>query len=103
MIQTEKSQVKRKEWEEQNQCDIRQPQPLICILPNNTFIIYGTTFRTILFIPRFSVSLNLFYRSQKPKKNYCTGDKPRGASPGREYEDGISTNNLVLNILWSRV
>ena len=39
------------------------------------------------------MSLNLFYRSQKPKKNYCTGDKPRGASPGRE--DGISTNNLV--------
>ena len=27
--------------------------------------------------------------------------KPRGASPGRE--DGISTNNLVLNILWCRV
>ena len=30
-------------------------------------------------------------------------DKPIGASPGRNYEDGISTNNLVLNILWCRV
>ncbi len=30
-------------------------------------------------------------------------DKPRGASPGRDYEDGISTKNLVLNILWCRI
>ena len=29
--------------------------------------------------------------------------KPIGASPGRDYEDGISTKNLVLNILWCRV
>jgi len=29
--------------------------------------------------------------------------KPRGASPGRDNEDGISTKNLVLNILWCRV
>ena len=28
--------------------------------------------------------------------------KPIGASPGRDYEDGISTKNLVLNILWCR-
>jgi hypothetical protein len=26
--------------------------------------------------------------------------KPIGASPGRDYEDGISTKNLVLNILY---
>ena len=32
-----------------------------------------------------------------------TQDKPIGASPGRDYEDGISTKNLVLNILWCRV
>ncbi len=30
-------------------------------------------------------------------------NKPIGASPGRDYEDGISTKNLVLNILWCRV
>ena len=29
--------------------------------------------------------------------------KPIGASPGRDYEDGISMKNLVLNILWCRV
>ncbi len=29
-------------------------------------------------------------------------NKPIGASPGRDYEDGISTKNLVLNILWCR-
>ena len=29
--------------------------------------------------------------------------KPRGASPRRDYEDGINTKNLVLNILWCRV
>ena len=27
-------------------------------------------------------------------------NKPIGASPGRNYEDGISTKNLVLNILY---
>ncbi len=27
MIQTKKSQVKRKECDKQNQCDIRQPRP----------------------------------------------------------------------------
>jgi len=27
---------------------------------------------------------------------------PIGASPGRDYEDGISTKNLVLNVLWCR-
>ena len=36
MIQTKKSQVKRKEWEKQNQCDIRQPDPpCMYILPND--------------------------------------------------------------------
>jgi len=33
---------------------------------------------------------------------YFSTDKPIGASPGRDYEDGISTKNLVLNILWCR-
>jgi hypothetical protein len=35
-----------------------------------SIFIYGTTFRKMEFIPRFSASPNLFYRSQKPKKNY---------------------------------
>jgi hypothetical protein len=35
---------------------------------NFFFLIYGTTFRKMEFIPRFSVSPNLFYRSQKPKR-----------------------------------
>jgi len=26
--------------------------------------------------------------------------KPKGALPRHDYEDGISTKNLVLNILW---
>ena len=35
--------------------------------------------------------------------NFCSFDKPIGASPGCDYEDGISTKNLVLNIiLWCR-
>ena len=29
VIWTEKSQVKRKEWEKQSKCDIRKPQPPI--------------------------------------------------------------------------
>ena len=35
--------------------------------------------------------------------DFLTMNKPRGASPGRDYEDGMSTKNLVLNILWCRV
>ena len=35
--------------------------------------------------------------------NHFLLNKPRGASPGRDNEDGISTKNLVLNILWCRV
>ena len=34
---------------------------------------------------------------------YLSKNKPIGASPGRDYEDGISTKNLVLNILWCRI
>jgi hypothetical protein len=35
-----------------------------------SIFIYGTTFKKNKFIPRFSASPNLFYRSQKQKKNY---------------------------------
>jgi hypothetical protein len=35
-----------------------------------SIFIYGTTFRKILRIPIFLASPNLFYRSQKTKKNY---------------------------------
>ena len=36
-------------------------------------------------------------------ESFLSIDKQIGASPGGEYEDGISTKNLVLNILWCRV
>jgi len=36
-------------------------------------------------------------------KSFLSIDKPIGASPGRDDEDGISTKNLVLNILWCRI
>ncbi len=42
---------------------------------------------------------NVGGRLQKYLEKLTPLNKPRGASPGREYEDGISTNNLVLNIL----
>jgi hypothetical protein len=31
VIRTEKSQVKRKEWEKQSKCDIQKPQPPIYV------------------------------------------------------------------------
>ena len=31
VIRTKKSQVKRKEWEKQNKCDIQKPQPPIYV------------------------------------------------------------------------
>ncbi len=37
VIQTKKSQVKRKEWEKRNQCDIRQPGPYFTYLVYRSF------------------------------------------------------------------
>ena len=44
----------------------------------SSIFIYGTTFRKMEFIPSFSASPNLFYLSQKTKKNY--GRHPVGAA-----------------------
>ncbi len=44
---------------------------------------------------------HVFFVASSP--TFSIQNKPRGASPGRDYEDGISTKNLVLNILWCRI
>ncbi len=40
------------------------------------------------------------YVRRKKKITITLINKPRGASPRRNYEDGISTNNLVLTIFY---